>query len=88
MASKGFNIALAFVPVGVTILAGELANRDKNTTGADDAFAEVLKQIAPVLPQLIDGEPNQNAADKVFLALNKVSAEYIKQRGLTPLVTV
>jgi len=74
---------LAFLPVGLQILAGRLIARDKDSVGADDALGQVLINISPIVPELIQGRtPNQNASDRVFVAIHAASESYLLQRGL------
>ena len=77
------NWVVALLPLGLQILAGQLIARDKDSVGADDALGQVLTNISPIVPELIQGRtPNQNASDRVFIAIHAVSESYLLQRGL------
>ncbi len=78
------DYVLIFLPAGLMVLAQRLAKKDKNTTGADDDIAKVLNDLAPIMPALIQGNIDDKAADKVFLATYAISKKYLEDRGKLP----
>lgn len=78
------DFLMLLLPASVITLAGKLKNKDANNTGADDAFADILMGLAPVLPDLIKGSAGDNAADKAMLATYKASQAYLQSRGKLP----
>lgn len=79
------DYVLAFLPAGLSILAMRLIGRDANTAGADDATGQLLLQMQPLIPSLIvGGTINDNAADKIFLAIYRTAETYLKQRDKLP----
>jgi hypothetical protein len=79
------NWVLAFLPMGLQILAMQLMSKDKDDKGADDAIGQVILNLTPIIPELMAGRtPTDTATDKVFLALYKTSEAYLAQRGKLP----
>lgn len=78
------DFLMLFLPAGVAVLAGKLKNKDANNTGADDAIAGILTEIAPALPALIQGNVGDNVADKVMLGIYQTSKAYLQSRGKLP----
>lgn len=78
------DLLMLFLPAGISALAGKLRNKDANTTGADDAIAGILTEIAPAVPQLIQGNVGDNVADKVMLGIYDTSRAYLVSRGKLP----
>lgn len=76
--------ALMFLPAGLSVLASKLMRRDANNTGADDMAARLIVDLQPMIPELIQGNVNDNTADKTFLAIYRTSEAYLKQRGKLP----
>jgi hypothetical protein len=56
------ELAISLLPVGLLELARRLRNKDTNSTGADDAAADVLQAFAPVMPSLVDGTTKDDKA--------------------------
>ena len=78
------DFLMMFLPAGIAVLAGKLKNKDANSTGADDAIAGILTEIAPALPSLIQGNVGDNVADKVMLGVYRTSQAYLQSRGKLP----
>lgn len=83
-ANHALDWLLPFVPMGLTVLAGKLRNYDENETGVDDSMARIITELAPIVPAMITGTVGNNAADKTFLALYRISEAYLKTRGKLP----
>lgn len=63
------SLGLGLLPVALETLAEKLISRDANATGADDLFGNVLQAIAPVVPDLIHGDPGQLDKSPVTLKI-------------------
>lgn len=55
---------LMFLPMLLMKLGSFFKNKDKNETGADDAFGNVLIALAPAVTAIGDG--NENALQKTL----------------------
>jgi len=75
---------LSLLPIGLSTLAAQLRRRDANDTGADDAFAQIAADLAPLAPDLISGRPNDNAADRTMLAIYRTAGAYLSSRNKLP----
>lgn len=79
------DLAISLLPIGLLIGGQRLKARDSNTTGADDAFGQVMLDLAPIAPELVSGgQANSNATDKAMLAIYRTAEAYLKTRGKLP----
>lgn len=73
------------VPAGLVSAGAYLKGRDKNNTGADDAFGEVLIQAAPGISAALEG--NEKALVKVMRVMNQVTGSFLATIDNTPSVS-
>lgn len=75
-------ILLAFIAGTMTSAGFTFQSLDANSTGKDDVGGLFLVAGADILQGLAQG--NDSRFDKGMVAANKVTAQYLKSRGLTP----
>ena len=76
------SIILMFVSSYLVKRATELQNADGNSTGRDDATANVLLALAPCL-LLIDESGNENAFRKTLMTIRKTIDAYLTAGNAT-----
>jgi hypothetical protein len=69
------NIILGFVPMLLIKIGNDLKSKDTNTTGADDAFGNVLIALAPAVVALESG--NDTAIKKALKAAYITLGNYL-----------
>jgi hypothetical protein len=75
-------ILLAFIAGTLTSAGLTFQNLDTNSTGKDDVAGLFLVAGADIAQGLAQG--NESRFDKGIIAANKVTAQYMKSKGLTP----
>lgn len=76
------SLLLLLLPSLLIRLGNYYKNKDKNSTGADDAFGNVLIAAAPAVQAAADG--NENAVKKALKIVRDVIDNYLNAPNLQP----